>query len=370
VAANEKHKFAVLDGMRGLAALGVLTFHVNQEFGVPQWLPSGYLAVDLFFILSGFVIAHAYDRRIAAGMGVRHFLKMRVIRLYPLYFLALVLLLASLAVALVFGHDVSANLGEKLTSLPYGLLMVPDLQNLGSSDPAFPLNPPSWSLFFELVINIAFVVFWKRLDKQLLTMVAAISGLALVWLANTGYDLAGGWGGPNLIVGLCRVSYSFPVGVILYRMRGSSVGRFGVSAIALVGTVALMAPSQVAGFYPDFYDLVAILLISPLLVALGANCSRLPSWIENSCLILGTASYGIYILHTVLILPFKRVAQWVLPQGLTENGALMTVCYTATIVMAALFSSKYYDRPVRTWLSRLAGVGTGMSSREQDQERP
>src|SRR5882757_3316593 len=101
---SEARVFHTLDALRGIAAIGVVTFHMKQLFA-PIAASGGYLAVDLFFMMSGVVLSHAYEGRFRAGMGTFDFMRTRLIRLYPLYFLGTMLGIA-VTVASLLGHNI------------------------------------------------------------------------------------------------------------------------------------------------------------------------------------------------------------------------------------------------------------------------
>src|ERR1700722_3197255 len=133
------HGFSALDGLRGVAAISIVVFHYSQNLGW-ELLPNAYLAVDFFFMLSGFVIAHAYEARLRSGQTVAEFMQRRLIRLYPLYWLGTTLPIILIAVAAWFGESHPAG---TLTAASYflGLLFLPTPSNLSVfGSRVFPLN--------------------------------------------------------------------------------------------------------------------------------------------------------------------------------------------------------------------------------------
>ncbi|MGE0829924.1 MAG: acyltransferase family protein, partial [Hyphomonadaceae bacterium] len=149
----EKERFLALDGLRGIAAVAVLLRHFGSAAG-PVRLPESYLAVDLFFLLSGFVLAHAYEQRLRAGMSFWDFLKARFIRLYPLYFLGTAIGAAGAfwLASRNWGH---AEFGEMLGSLSFNLAFLPSAFH--EHNP-FPYNGPAWSLFYEMLASVIFAL--------------------------------------------------------------------------------------------------------------------------------------------------------------------------------------------------------------------
>lgn len=158
-----KRRFDFLDGVRGLAALFVMFYHYTQHNGL-IFFKGAWIAVDLFFILSGFVLSYGYGAKIIDGMSFRDFFRIRLIRLAPLYFVGFLLGLAFYVVASLQNGLIGLN-GELLVAasilnlfgLPYVNNEVWPFGDDHIVGAAFPLNDPAWSLFFEIVVNIFFM---------------------------------------------------------------------------------------------------------------------------------------------------------------------------------------------------------------------
>ncbi len=146
-AAQDRRTFHTLDALRGIAALAVVCFHRREGR-----FPSAYLAVDLFYVMSGFVLAYAYDSRFAAGLSWRRFMAQRLIRLWPLYALGVIITLVS---AVLAGDQ------KAWAQAPLQFLFLP-AQPGPDHAPLYPLNLPAWSLMFELAINFVWAVFGAR----------------------------------------------------------------------------------------------------------------------------------------------------------------------------------------------------------------
>jgi peptidoglycan/LPS O-acetylase OafA/YrhL len=156
-------RYGTLDGIRGVAALSIVTFHEGPWLG--QLSPrAGYLAVDLFFVLSGFVIAEAYEGRLSEGsMTTLGFLKTRAIRFYPLFVAGIILGCGEPAMSLALhrGYIVPVE-HDAWWSLVPGLFMLP-CPPFASSTALYPLDSVFWSLLFEMLVNVLFVFtrrFW------------------------------------------------------------------------------------------------------------------------------------------------------------------------------------------------------------------
>lgn len=340
--------------MRGIAAMAVVTYHVDLDFGEPRWFPSAYLAVDLFFVLSGFVLAHAYEHRFASGMTTWQFMLLRLIRLYPLYLLALFVPLTSLLAADLAGHDVRISLHSVLSALPWNILFLPAPAGWRGTTPLFPINSAAWSLLFELLVNFLFVATWRFLTNRVLMLAIGLSGFGLIACTYYFGPLEGGWNGETLLVGAARVLYSFPIGVLLYRTRRHhSVPPFN-PLIPLIGTALLLKPPYAWGFMPGLYSLFAVVVLSPALVAVGASANVKSVTGKAVCILLGTVSYGVYVLHLSISFLFLRSCELIFGSKVLAHGDAMTTFFIVTMFILIVIVDRLYDTPARTWLSRFA----------------
>ena len=151
----------MIDGLRGLAALIVYLFHSTEFFG-DSWRPaSGYLAADLFFLLSGIVIAYSYDGRIGRSeRGTVAFMRVRLVRFYPPLILATLATAAVQLVAVRTGHlPITLVNGSLVLAVILTLLFIP--QRATPNSTLYPLNAPFWSLLDELLINACFILAWR-----------------------------------------------------------------------------------------------------------------------------------------------------------------------------------------------------------------
>lgn len=322
------NKFTSLDGLRGLAALFVLVRHTGDYWSFYPF--RSYLAVDLFFLLSGFVIAHSYEERLASGrLSALQFVGVRLVRLYPMYLLAL-------GLALLAGPE-----SMDASTVAEGLLMLPSLD----SDWLFPPNIVFWSLFFEIVVNLLYAALRPWLSNRVLGM--AVAGLALGLLAVAGVtgqmDL--GWKGElsHLFGGLMRASLGILFGIWLYRQRQRLwhwlPGWFGpVGATALV-CVLLWWRSM--GALDPVVDLVAVTLLLPLCVLAAAR--SVPAWGAGAMALLGAASYPLYLLHA----PLARLGLAWFPEQIRRHETLSGMAFAAVVLLLSLWVDRFLDRPVR-----------------------
>ncbi len=287
-------RFLTLDAMRGLAALAVVSIHFANAFTGPS-ARYGFLAVDAFFVLSGFVLALAYDGKLSSGeLTFLGFMRRRVVRLAPLYLLGLALGLMALLV-----RPDPALAGARLwVAFAFNAVALP------SPFPAvngnmFPLDNPFWSLFFELwVANLAFGLFWRWLKGPVLIGVILVSAAGLTGYAISAGSLAAGWNYPTLWVGFCRVGFSFFAGVWVARRFRQHPPRFSVPAPLLLAGLAAALLVPLGGRLGEASQLASIFLVFPALTYHGAAATHLP---ERAGRMLGDASYAAYTIHFPLL---------------------------------------------------------------------
>ncbi|MGX5841774.1 acyltransferase family protein [Mesorhizobium sp. ArgA1] len=352
--AAPRHVYINLDAIRGVAAISVMLYHFSPFLADGKVLPSSYLAVDLFFLLSGFVIAHAYDRKIENGMGFGTFLAIRLIRLYPLYLAGTLL---GFFYLLVKNRLIPAEympISEIGTMLTTGMLFMPLVSDAYHT--IFPLNPASWSLFFELIVNIAYVAVFFLLSKRVLSVLIAVSLALLVVASIVAGTLDFGMTGKTIISGLPRVFFSFFLGVLLCRSMARYQGSLGFvrggwwveAAIALTLMVFAIAP---AGGARVAYDLACIVFVFPALVVIGAvaptaaRLSGLYGW-------LGRISYPIYIIHTPMLMIIAGAGKAASIDPFAHHpwfGIVMAV----SVIAIADIATRIYDEPLRRFLQRL-----------------
>ena len=343
-------KFNTLDGLRGLAAIAVAILHMSRFFS-PYSPPNAHLAVDFFFLLSGFVLAHAYDGRIEAGMPQSQFVTARIARLYPSFLMGLVLGAIVALAALIHPGALSVEWSPRLLlcSLSFGIVMMPT-PSCGETDYLYPFNPVMWSILFELLISFAF--FWSHrllLNRTHLVLVAGISGILLVWtvLSLGTVDLGTTW--PFVYVGILRVIFSFSLGVWLRRIRPAYASSSSVMGPLLVATLlglALLMPTT-----GPLYSLAMIFVAFPLIVFVGSYTEPAPGGFLRLFAMSGTISYVLYSIHKpayqLAYAAFSRLAP----------GASQTLTLTVGVVFfigllaLCLIVERRYEQPARRLIS-------------------
>jgi peptidoglycan/LPS O-acetylase OafA/YrhL len=344
---RERHRYSFLDGMRGIAALFVVMRHTEGFWGVSFF--RSYLAVDLFFVLSGFVIASAYDEKIRTGvMSLSGFMKVRLIRLYPVYFISILLSAAVLVVVNDFDpQKLQGAAGVMLLTM----LFVPS--RLVGATSLYSLNVVYWSLFYELLANFAYAVVRPLLTDRVLYASVILLGLIVslgAWL-NGSIDMGVAWSLKSIAAGLVRATFGVFLGLLLHRHRASIVGRLtkyiSPWLALLLMTLSLASPG--AGRFNVAVDLLVVGVLFPICVlAASQGATRR---LDGLLCTLGAASYPIYVLHV----PIGRLLHKSFA-GLEDYAPASGIALATVLVLLSVWIEKYYDIPVRRWL-------TGLTSR-------
>ncbi len=351
--------------MRGVAALMVIVYHVFECF---DWspVPHGYLAVDFFFVLSGFVIGYAYDDRWREGLKVGTFFKRRLIRLHPMVILgALIGMVCFLLQGSVRWDGTPVSIGWVMVSMLMGMLMLPlypgaaaDVRGNGE---LFPLNGPSWSLFFEYIGNILYALMLRRLPTRWLAVLAAVTGCCLVGIAVSDGYLGVGWSmvDGGLWTGLVRMLFPYAVGMLMARVfrpvKGAR-GAFWICAVIIfiVGCVPL-AFGELQPWQNGLYDALCVILVFPCLVWLGASQLSIGNVTHRVSHFLGELSYPLYAVHYPLMYLFYAHIGFsgdLVPIAVMDDVWPVALALPLACILLAWLSWRFYDRPVRRYLMR------------------
>ncbi|MCS3802163.1 acyltransferase family protein [Niastella sp. OAS944] len=343
-----KPHFENLDGLRGVAAIAVVIFHF-MEIAVPNpnnnFIAHAYLAVDFFFCLSGFVIAYAYDDKMAA-IGIGQFLKRRLIRLHPLVIIGSVLGL------LTFIFDPISNLYQSYTGkiglmFLFSFLMIPFPIVKERYLNLFHLNPPTWSLFWEYIANIFYALVLVKLPKKILWVLTSLAAIALVYEAIQSKHLSVGWGGDNIRGGGIRVAFSFLAGMMIYRSGWIIRSNLGFVSLSLLLLPAFLFPFNES--FSWIADPLVVIFYFPFLIMQGAGAMTKRST-QALCRFSGKISYPLYMVHYPFIWVFFSYIEKYKP----AMGTIVWVIIigTALLLAFAYLVMKYVDEPIRKWLSR------------------
>ena len=358
---DTKSHYDLLDGLRGVAAITVVWFHIFEAFAtshLDQRINHGYLAVDFFFVLSGFVIGYAYDDR-WGKMKTKDFIKRRVIRLHPM-----VVMGAIIGAVMFYWQgcpvwDVSkVTIGALFMATFINALLLPatpgtEIRGLGEM---YPLNGPGWSLFFEYIGNILYALFIHKFSTRVLAVLVFLAGCGLALFANGGPygDICAGFSltGTEFTAGSLRLLFSFSAGLLLFRIF-KPVKVKGAFWICSLSIIALLSVPRLGGaeylWMNGVYDTVCFAVFFPFLVYLGASGKTTDKYTTRICKFLGDISYPLYMVHYPFIYLYYA---WVKNGNLTFQesfpGALGVVIGSIVLAYGCL---KFYDIPVRKYLA-------------------
>ncbi len=371
--ADTKPHYELLDGLRGVAAILVLFYHIFEGFsfaevtngdgdGIITTLNHGHIAVDFFFILSGFVISYAYDSR-WKSMNTWQFFKRRLIRLHPMLVIGAVIgFLAFAFVGFERWDGTTAPAGWVMTALLLTMFMVPAMPGLpyevrGNGE-MFPLNGPGWSLFFEYIGNILYALIIRRFSTKILAAFTLLLGIVHAWffIGNiSGYDMIGvGWtiDEINFWGGLVRMLFPFSMGMLLARTfkPRKARGAFWICSIILIVLFAVPYIKPYGGIsLNSLYEFVCIAFIFPFVVWLGACGNSNGKITHKANKLLGDLSYPLYIVHYPIMYIFYA---WLIEKRYytLEECWPTALLVVASSILLALACLKLYDEPVRRWL--------------------
>ena len=342
-----KPHYPILDGLRGTAAIMVVIYHLFEAYypvvgNHPT--PHGYMAVDFFYLLSGFVVGYAYDDR-WGKMTIKDFFKIRLIRLHPLVILGVTI------GAICFWFDPYTNLGHQVGLLRiigsaiicFTLLPSPDVRGWGETH---SLDGPCWSLLQEYIANLIYALFGRKISKLILWVIVVISGIVLtvfaIWHGNVGT----GWGYDTFWVATIRMMYPFFAGLLLY--RSGKLIRIPMAYLICSGMLILLFCIPAHKFY-GLYEAVCIIIGFPIIVAAGAG-GQVSGRLAKICNFAGSISYPLYILHYPFIYIYTA---WIYTKK-PELGLILPIAIFLFLffILLAWTALKLYDEPVRAWLKR------------------
>ncbi len=342
---HSKPYYDTLDGLRGTAAIVILVFHY-LEMIYPDYsdnlLGHGFLAVDFFFCLSGFVIGFAYDSRIQK-IGIKGFLINRLIRLHPLVVFGSIIGFAGY----IFNPWMKEPLewGKIGLALIGSVLLIPTPILSGRFGGLFPYNTPSWSLFLEYIINLVYAFILYRIKK---TGLLILGCLCAAWLMYTSYKsgwLINGWSIENVTDGLPRVSYSFIAGLLIFR--------FGLTIKNKLGFIPPFLLLIAAFAYPHvendwLTEALLVIVLFPLIISIGAD-TNVTGLMKKICIFIGKLSYPLYMTHIPVVWLFTDYYNTVKPEG--TKLVLIVSCLVIFNLLFAYAVMRWYDEPVRKWLT-------------------
>jgi peptidoglycan/LPS O-acetylase OafA/YrhL len=361
---DSKKHLLILDALRGIAAIMVLIMHVFELYCKGDFhqliVAHGYLAVDFFFMLSGYVMAHAYDDR-WDRMTAWDFCKRRLIRLHPLIILGMVLgaLTFYAQASPVFNKVADTTVWQLLFTMVIGFTLIPlsPARDIKGWNEMHPLNGPAWSLFMEYIANILHVFVLRKMSKIVLGFFVLLAATALFNLTVFGPrgDVIGGWSlEPEQIkIAFTRLLFPYMMGMLVRRVIKLRQGKntFLLTSLLLI---AVLAFPRVGG-YDDLwknglYEFLVITLVFPLIIYLGAIGEVRTELGRKVSVFLGDISYPLYITHFPFICMYYG---WVSRNDVSVvEGLPLGIGLIIFVIVLAWLSLRFYDLPVRRWLAR------------------
>ena len=361
---DSKRHYEILDGLRGVAAAVVVIFHLLEAFSGgdhhKQMINHGYLAVDFFFLLSGFVIGYAYDDR-WGKMTLKAFFKRRFIRLHPMIIMGMII------GAIGFYFSASPILFPGVSTTPvwklliimligFTLIPIPKSMDIRGWQEMHPLDGPAWSLFFEYIANILYAFWLRKLSSRALAIIVLLAGAALIHLGVTSPkgDVIGGWSidPEQLHIGFVRLLFPFTGGLLLSRISkpGNIKNPFLWCSLLIIGVLSFPRIGGHEHLWANgLYDSLSIILLFPLIVYMGASGRIQGKVLSSVCKFFGDISYPLYITHYPLIYIFTA---WVVDNNIPLAEAWPTGLLTFFASIAIAYGSlRLYDIPVRKWLT-------------------
>jgi peptidoglycan/LPS O-acetylase OafA/YrhL len=353
--------YHVLDGLRGTAAFSVFMFHI-WELLVPgpeqNPMAHTYLAVDFFFALSGFILGHAYDARLApqapAGQQLsrRGFFLRRLVRLHPMVIVAMIVGITGYLLDPFVGQ--AQSVGEKLPfgmfllTFGLGLLLLPAPTLPNYFGETHPVNGPSWTLFQEYIASVLYALYAPRLGRKLHIVLGVASALLLLWTARHFGNLGFGWGWDHFWVAPVRLACPFLLGLLVYRMNLTLSVPFPFMLLSLVLLAVFAAPMM--GAWNWLYEAACVIVVFPLVLMAGARTRHADRVAGRAVRLAGELSYPVYIVHYPFIYVFAHW-NWSTHPSAPLLAAVAAAMYLG-VTLFALALSRWYDRPLRAWLAR------------------
>ena len=359
----QKPHYVHLDGLRGVAALIVIVYHVFECY---TWspVPHGYLSVDFFFVLSGFVIGYAYDDRWSRGLTMAGFFRRRLIRLHPMVVLgALIGAICFFVQGSVKWDGTSVSSFYVVLALLLNMLMLPlpvgAVADVRGNGELFPLNGPHWSLFFEYIGNVLYALLLRRLPTRWLAGVSITSGCILASVAVSNGYLGVGWSmvDGGLWTGLVRMLFPYSVGMLMARVvrPGLVAHAFLYCSLMLlaVATVPLLFP-EIPSWASGLYDALCVIVVFPFIVWLGASAVVTRQSAQRVSHFLGELSYPLYAVHYPLMYLFYAYIGMqgdLVPIDQLAHDWPVALVLPFACILLGWGALRFYDIPVRKWLS-------------------
>jgi peptidoglycan/LPS O-acetylase OafA/YrhL len=343
--------FITLDGLRGVAAIAVAVGHY-RSFVEPISAERAYLAVDLFFMLSGFVLAYSYEQQLTSTMSSWDFMRRRLIRLYPCYLLGTLAWAVGAAAAVSAHAHVTWTVRNLSATVLAAIFFAPAPWSGPQGGFLYPLDIPAWSLLWELLIKLFYALMARRLSNTLLISLIAVSGLTLILVSivigniNVGPTWSMAFGGAP------RVAFGFFIGVGIFRLHAANkLPHLHLPATVLLALCAALLVSR-PGALGGIFDAVVVLGFFPCIVAAAVQIE--PVRAARVFTFLGIISYPFYTIHYPALQYLVRLLSTVSQSHMKILTPWLGLFVIAGLVVISWWIDRYFDSPVRKWLANVA----------------
>ncbi len=334
-------------------------FRHNDVFIEPYFPQLTYMAVDVFFLLSGIVICQNYEHKlISKSMSNRTFMIARLLRIWPLYMLGSLIGLA----ALMLGSSGDLNISKGLIYLALAIFLIPNPLLFGGD--IYPLNSPAWSLIIELVANAFYGAFARHLSTARLIAIVMVSAGGIIGASFAGpqYNIDVGFHLKLLHVGLFRVGFSFFLGVLLYRayssqklahLTGAKANAVSIMIIAVISAIIILLYPSIRS--ERYVDLICVGVIFPVLIYILLHCD-MNGTAARSARFLGLTSYAVYAIHAPLGRLLEAINGYLPVDFIASAAPWGGAALVIFVVGLSYVLDLYYDTPVRRALAGPLGV--------------
>jgi peptidoglycan/LPS O-acetylase OafA/YrhL len=342
-AAPSRRAFQTIEALRAVGAFLVVMRHVPYFFG-PVQVPESFLAVDLFYLVSGFVVAHAYGQRLAAGSGVWPFMKTRIIRLWPLYIIGVVIGVIAASYEALTNPGGFWNWGKIGEGFAVGLFMIPIFPGLSANGST--LDGPTWTLLPELIANLVYALLIRVMNLWLLGAIILVGGAGVVAAELTYGTLDVGYSPTDQWTALARVGFSFFAGVLVYRLFGDRMKPSAWMAWVCIAILTFLLAYRPAEGVRAAYEIGVVLVAFPALLVVAGHFEPGPR-VGRVFSFLGLMSYGVYILHQPLGNLSRDILQRFIHIPRDWSAIGFGVVFLGVVLWLAWWLDGHYDAPVR-----------------------
>ncbi|HEU0125130.1 MAG TPA: acyltransferase, partial [Flavobacterium sp.] len=309
-----------------------------------SFIQKGYLAVDFFFVLSGFVISANYHKTVKPDINFYGFLIARTARLWPLFLITTLtgFVLVSLKLYKEFGYFDC----KLLLTLVLNIFMWPGVTQSYAIDRLFLFNGASWSVFFELLVNIFFFLVLRRLPQEFILGFVVFLGIVLYKICQFNLGLDGGWAWENFYVGLIRVLFGFSAGMYIYFLSKNQTHVLSNRIFLIIAALFLSSFLVNGDWLVDFF----IVAVGYPTLVFFASVTKLPTYLNVIGKFLGDISYSVYLWQTPLMIIAAGFTQFALSKKIASFSPYSGFVFLTLLIMFSYLSWKYYEVPVRKYI--------------------